>query len=131
MPTWESLELDGEDPAEDPEVVPLGTPGSTSVHLVGAKAASLGRCARAGLPVLPGFILTTVFDPARLADPAAPGTAHRHLTEILRFAPLVDAGGPQLGDHPVRWGDNGHRALFFPGTDASVHHFDHAGAPEH
>jgi hypothetical protein len=26
----------------------------------------------------------------------------------------------------VRWGDNGHEALFFPGPDASVQHFQHA-----
>ena len=26
----------------------------------------------------------------------------------------------------VRWGDSGHEALFFPGIDASVQHFEHA-----
>ena len=26
----------------------------------------------------------------------------------------------------VRWGDNGHESLFFPGADASVHHYEHA-----
>lgn len=25
----------------------------------------------------------------------------------------------------VRWGDNNHEALFFPGTDATVQHFEH------
>ncbi len=25
----------------------------------------------------------------------------------------------------VRWGDNGHEGLYFPGTDARVHHFEH------
>ena len=30
----------------------------------------------------------------------------------------------------VRWGDSGQRALFFPGTDATVQHFEHGeGAP--
>ena len=26
----------------------------------------------------------------------------------------------------VRWGDSGHEALFFPGSDASVQHFEHS-----
>jgi hypothetical protein len=26
----------------------------------------------------------------------------------------------------VRWEDTGHCALYFPGSDAAVHHFDHA-----
>ena len=25
----------------------------------------------------------------------------------------------------VRWGDSGHESLFFPGSDASVQHFEH------
>jgi hypothetical protein len=32
-----------------------------------------------------------------------------------------DGGAPYL----VRWGDNGHVALFFPGSDALVQHFEH------
>jgi hypothetical protein len=35
-----------------------------------------------------------------------------------------DGGPPYL----VRWGDDGRVALFFPGSDASVQHFDHASA---
>jgi Domain of unknown function (DUF1918) len=27
----------------------------------------------------------------------------------------------------VRWGDTGHEALFFPGPDATVHHYSHDG----
>ena len=27
----------------------------------------------------------------------------------------------------VRWGDTGHEAFFFPGSDAHVQHFEHAG----
>ena len=34
-------------------------------------------------------------------------------------------GGPPFW---VRWDDNGHEALFFPGSDAEVHHFDHSAA---
>ncbi len=33
----------------------------------------------------------------------------------------TDGGPPYL----VRWGDNGHEALFFPGIDAFVEHYDH------
>ena len=28
----------------------------------------------------------------------------------------------------VRWGDNGHESLFFPGSDAAVEHYEHATA---
>ena len=35
----------------------------------------------------------------------------------------VANGGPP---YVVRWGDNGHETLFFPGEDASVQHFEHA-----
>lgn len=27
----------------------------------------------------------------------------------------------------VRWSDNGHKALIYPGPDAHVQHFEHAG----
>ena len=37
-----------------------------------------------------------------------------------------DAGGGP--PYRVRWGDTGHESLFFPGADASVHHYDHARA---
>ena len=33
----------------------------------------------------------------------------------------TDGGPPYL----VRWGDNGHEALFSPGIDAFVEHYDH------
>lgn len=35
---------------------------------------------------------------------------------------------PHSGDEPpyrVRWGDDGHETLFFPGSDARVHHYEH------
>lgn len=32
-----------------------------------------------------------------------------------------DGGPPYL----VRWDDSGHEALFFPGPDAAVQHFEH------
>jgi hypothetical protein len=33
-----------------------------------------------------------------------------------------DDGGPP---YLVRWGDDGHQSLFFPGSDALVQHLDH------
>jgi hypothetical protein len=35
-----------------------------------------------------------------------------------------DGGSPYL----VRWGDTGHESLFFPGSDASVQHYEHASS---
>jgi Domain of unknown function (DUF1918) len=32
----------------------------------------------------------------------------------------ADGGPPYL----VRWGDNGHESIFFPGSDATVQHFE-------
>lgn len=29
--------------------------------------------------------------------------------------------------YTVRWGDNGHTTVFFPGSDASIQHFEHTG----
>jgi pyruvate,water dikinase len=40
-------------------VVDLCDPRATDPVLVGAKAANLARCAAAGLPVLPGVVVTT------------------------------------------------------------------------
>lgn len=46
--------------------------------------------------------------------------------EPVRDAEVLEARGPD-GSAPflVRWGDSGHEALFFPGVDAVVQHFDH------
>ena len=38
-----------------------------------------------------------------------------------------DGGSPYV----VRWGDDGHEALFFPGPDATVQHFAHASKTKH
>lgn len=40
--------------------------------------------------------------------------------EILAVS---EGGNPPF---TVRWGDTGHESLFFPGTDATVQHFEHA-----
>ena len=39
--------------------------------------------------------------------------------EVLKAGP---SGGPP---YVVRWDDDGHEALFFPGSDAYVQHFEH------
>lgn len=44
----------------DPLVVRLDEPAASRTPLVGAKAANLAVAARAGLPVIPGFVVTTV-----------------------------------------------------------------------
>jgi hypothetical protein len=36
----------------------------------------------------------------------------------------VDGGPPYV----VRWGDTGHEAILYPGTDAMVQHFQHAAS---
>lgn len=54
-----------------PSVVDLRDDQAVAVELVGAKAASLARSARAGLPVLPGFVLTTALDPSVFDGPDA------------------------------------------------------------
>jgi hypothetical protein len=37
----------------------------------------------------------------------------------------ADGGPPYL----VRWAEDGHEGLFFPGSDANVVRYDHAGGP--
>ena len=43
--------------ARSPATVPLEQPGAALRRLAGSKAAHLARAARAGLPVLPGFVI--------------------------------------------------------------------------
>ncbi|KMS69740.1 pyruvate phosphate dikinase [Streptomyces viridochromogenes] len=47
----------GEVEASGPTVVPLDQPGTALPPTMGSKAANLARAARAGLPVLPGFVI--------------------------------------------------------------------------
>lgn len=49
-----------------------------------------------------------------------------HTDEPPRDCEVLDVRGSD-GTPPylVRWGDTGHEALFFPGSDAEVHHFAH------
>lgn len=55
-------------------------------------------------------------------------TSHRvgeHDRDCVVLEVLNPGGGPP---YRVRWGDTGHESLFFPGSDASVHHYKHASA---
>jgi Domain of unknown function (DUF1918) len=49
---------------------------------------------------------------------------HR-IGEPNRDAQIIEVRGPD-GEPPyvVRWEENGHETLFFPGTDAFVKHYD-------
>ncbi len=68
-----------------PDLVDLTDAGATDGSLVGAKAANLARAHRAGLPVLPGAVLTTDWDhrgwshPSRLDRPGPARAAWRTL----------------------------------------------------
>jgi phosphohistidine swiveling domain-containing protein len=82
----------GRGPADDvtarPLMVGLSDPRATDPALVGAKAANLARCAAAGLPVLPGVVVTTAG-----TDRWGPGKAPPQMVlDLLRAA--VDGGLP-------------------------------------
>jgi len=63
---------------------------------------------------------------------AAPGdrlvVKGHHVGEPDRDAEILEVRG-ENGDPPyfVRWSDDGHEGLFFPGTDAEVEHFPQHG----
>jgi hypothetical protein len=43
-----------------------------------------------------------------------------------RDAEILDVRGPDGGPpYIVRWEEDGHESLFFPGSDAVIEHFDH------
>ena len=48
---------------------------------------------------------------------------------VVRDAEILEVHG-QDGSPPylVRWADDGHVGLVFPGFDAEIQHFEHAGA---
>lgn len=49
--------------------------------------------------------------------------------EPSRDGEVLEVRGPDGGPpFVVRWGDSGHETLFFPGADATVHHFEHTAA---
>ena len=79
-----SFEIGGERPV----VVDLRDREATSLDLVGAKAASLARSAAAGLPVLPGFVLTTALDSVAITGEAV-RQAWRAMSDDGRIALVV------------------------------------------
>ena len=62
----------------DPLVLALTDPRASDARLTGAKAANLARASAAGLPVVPGFAVTTAS-----FDPAAPGWPDEPLPQVL------------------------------------------------
>jgi hypothetical protein len=49
-----------------------------------------------------------------------------HIGDADRDGEVLEVRGPDGGPpFLVRWGDTGHEALFFPGPDAVVQHFEH------
>lgn len=50
-----------------------------------------------------------------------------HLGEPDRDCEVLEVRGTDGGPpYVVRWADSGHEALFFPGSDAAVQHFERA-----
>jgi hypothetical protein len=50
-----------------------------------------------------------------------------HMGEPDRDGEVVEVRGADGGPpYSVRWGDSGHTTLCFPGSDASVQHFEHS-----
>lgn len=61
---------------------------------------------------------------------AAPGdriVIHGHrVGEPDRDCQVLEVRGPDGGSpYQVRWDDDGHESLFFPGPDATVEHYSH------
>ena len=53
-----------------------------------------------------------------------------HIGEPDRDAVVLDVGGPDGGPpYRVRWANDGHVGLFFPGSDATVVHYQSARQP--
>ncbi len=51
--------------------------------------------------------------------------------EADRDAVILDVEGPDGGPpYRVRWSDDGHEGVFFPGEDASVEHYPVVTDPE-
>jgi effector-binding domain-containing protein len=53
-----------------------------------------------------------------------------HLGEPGRDGEILEVRGEGGGPpYVVRWSDTGHETLYFPGSDATVHHFEHDALP--
>ena len=53
--------------------------------------------------------------------------AHR-IGEAERDAEILEVGEDGGPPYRVRWGDDGHEALFFPGSDACVQTYETSGS---
>jgi hypothetical protein len=54
----------------------------------------------------------------------------QHVDGPVRDGEIIEVHGPNgMPPFVVRWSDNGHESLFFPGPDAYVEHFSSTGAP--
>ena len=50
-----------------------------------------------------------------------------HVDEHVRDGEILEVRGKDGGPpYFVRWSDDGHESLFFPGPDATVTHFEHS-----
>jgi pyruvate,water dikinase len=74
-----------------PTVVDLYDPAAVDAAIVGAKAAALARCSRAGLAILPGFVLTTAAAERGADDPSVIAPLRRawNALRAQQDAPLV------------------------------------------
>jgi hypothetical protein len=55
-----------------------------------------------------------------------------HVGEPDRDCEVLEVKGSEGGPpYVVRWGEDGHDALFFPGSDATVQHFNNASKSKH
>lgn len=52
-----------------------------------------------------------------------------HIGEPDRDAEILEVRGPDgAPPYVVRWEDDGHESLFFPGSDTVIEHFEHYAA---
>ncbi|MHC3468618.1 PEP/pyruvate-binding domain-containing protein [Streptomyces sp. 7R007] len=77
--------------AREPAAVSLDQPIATQVRIAGSKAANLARAARAGLPVLPGFVIADGVEP----EAAAVRRAWQELSEGGARPLVVRSSSPQ------------------------------------
>ena len=52
-----------------------------------------------------------------------------HIGEPDRCAEVIEVSGPAGGPpYLLRWDDDGHESLYFPGPDAQIEHLRHVGS---
>ncbi len=97
-----------------------------------AAARRRSRCGRLGCDHSDGPIRTSTQEDimkASIGDRIV--IEPHHIGEGRRDCQVLEVRGPDGGSpYFVRWGDSGHEALFYPGSDASVQHFGHPAPQE-